>query len=272
VEPAVVVTGPPAPADTIPPPRAIPLAAEPTDAKDAVEVYAVAKKMTGTGWAFQHHTGYRQTDKLYLPVGRPVRLTVTSEEGEKRLEIPAFALAIDAVAGEYRSKAVIPKRTGEFSLWRDREQVGTVVVVKREDYDAFLAGAAPTPAKTPVEGSAAFEGKQLFLKLQCANCHTEKADKAPNLVGLFGAKVKLKGGETAVADEAYILESIVNPRVKVREGWEPIMPGDYRALVTEEELSKLVAYIRSIKNGQEPKAEQFPPPVGAPIERKKPGG
>jgi mono/diheme cytochrome c family protein len=119
-------------------------------------------------------------------------------------------------------------------------------------------------APEPMEGAVA-EGRQLFLKLQCVNCHTAKPDaRAPVLEGLYGTRVPLKGGGVEVADEAYIRESILKPREKVVEGWEPIMPS-YEGKVTAEELNSLVQFVRSLKRGSQPaKGEPFPPPVGAP--------
>jgi cytochrome c oxidase subunit II len=267
-EPAVVVAvnPEPEPADTISPPRPIPPAAEPADARNAdVEVFAIA---SGNGtWMFQHPNGEREVNGLHIPVGRSVKFTLTAEEDERQLEVPALPLAIDAFTGRYNSGAVLPKRTGEFGIWSGGKRVGTVFVVEAATYERFLKGEIPGFGKEPADGSPAFEGRQLFLKLQCVKCHTGKQDaRAPDLEGLFGTKVPLEGGGVEIADEAYIKESILKPRAKVVEGWKPIMPS-YEGQVTEEELAKLVAYIKTLKRGQTPKAEQFPSPVGAPTVR-----
>lgn len=121
------------------------------------------------------------------------------------------------------------------------------------------------PARDPVENTRANEGRQLFLKLQCANCHSGKAGaKAPNLGALYGSKVALKGGAETTADEAYLAESVRKPKAKVVDGWEPIMPAYDETQATAEEVNALVAYLKSLKNGAAPKADRFPPPVGPP--------
>ena len=129
----------------------------------------------------------------------------------------------------------------------------------------------PRPVhREPADESLAFEGRKLFLKLQCATCHTARPDaKGPNLEGLFGSKVALKGGGAETADENYIIESIRRPRLKVVEGWEPIMPVYFEQHASNEDVNALVAYIRSLKRGDGTKEERFPLPVGAPTERPK---
>ena len=62
------------------------------------------------------------------------------------------------------------------------------------------------------------------------------------------------------------MESILRPKQKIREGWEPIMPS-YEGQVSAEDLTKLIAYIRSMKRGDTPKrTEDFAVPVGAPTQ------
>src|SRR5262249_22054445 len=68
----------------------------------------------------------------------------------------------------------------------------------------------------------------------------------------------------------YIVESIRKPRLKVVEGWEPIMPQYDMDQLKAEELDDLVIYIRSLRPGDlRFKVERFPLPVGAPVERPK---
>ena len=68
---------------------------------------------------------------------------------------------------------------------------------------------------------------------------------ARSLDGLFGKTVQLQNGETIVADEAYLRESILNPPAKIVAGYQPIMP-TFQGLVTEEQLLQLIEYIKSL--------------------------
>jgi cytochrome c oxidase subunit 2 len=206
-----------------------------------------------------------------LPVDQPVKVTLISEDVIHDFGIPAFRQKIDVLPGRYVSTWYHPNKIGEYHLFCDQycgnlhsRMVGKVRVVPQDEFDKFL--------REKADGSLAWEGQQLFRKLQCTGCHVPNAQsgtrehpRAPNLEGLFGRTVPLKGGGSVTADEQYIRESIVNPRAKVVEGWEPIMPGNYESQVSEEDLAKVIAYIRSLKaGGQIPRNELYPAPDGAP--------
>ncbi|MEM4360278.1 MAG: c-type cytochrome, partial [Candidatus Bilamarchaeaceae archaeon] len=150
--------------------------------------------------------------------------------------------------------------------------VGRVAVVTQQEFDDWLNGLAPLQGSDhPVDGSLAQSGQQLFLKLQCLKCHSnQRNNKAPVLAGIYGQRRELKGGGAEIVDEQYILESILKPRAKIVQGYEPIMPS-YEGQVTAEELSALVAYIRSLRPGGTPEAtDRLSAPVGAPTVRPEP--
>jgi cytochrome c oxidase subunit II len=286
--PAVVIAEPAEPLveGTAPAPREIPPDAEPSDAKDAMELFVV--RSANGAWKVQYPNGQRivldgqlekltdaerqRVGKLVLAVGRPVKFTVTSEGGAVPLEILRFSVAINAAEGKYAQTTFKPLRAGEFSIRSGSDRIGTALVAPVAEFDAWLQGfGALQGAGNPVDGSPAHSGRQLFLKLQCVRCHSATPDaKGPVLEGLYGTKVALKGGGAEIADDAYIIESIRRPRLKVIEGWEAIMPAYDETQVTAEELNTLVAYIRSLKKGATPdQKEQFPAPVVAPTQRPK---
>jgi cytochrome c oxidase subunit 2 len=97
------------------------------------------------------------------------------------------------------------------------------------------------------EGAADSEiGQEIFEDMGCGACHVEAAGMiAPPLAGLFGAPVSLEGGETILADEAYIRESILFPQQKVVIGYDPLMP-PYEGRIGDEQLAALVEYIKSL--------------------------
>jgi cytochrome c oxidase subunit 2 len=134
--------------------------------------------------------------------------------------------------------------------------VGSVVVMPPEEFEAWLREGA--------DGSPAVEGRKLFLKLQCINCHGPDDPHAPVLEGLYGRRVQLRGGGSAVADHRYLRDSILLPGKEVVEGFEPIMP-TFQGQVSEEEVLWLIAYIRSLGRGDTPRRNNTdPPPVGTP--------
>jgi cytochrome c oxidase subunit 2 len=118
--------------------------------------------------------------------------------------------------------------------------IGRVFVLAPHDYETWLAGGAGI--KTPVA-----RGGELFAAFNCNSCHQDAGTaRGPALAGLFGKPVVLAGGGRAVADDAYLRESILNPTAKLVAGYQPIMP-TFRGQVTEDDLMQLIAYIKSLK-------------------------
>lgn len=95
-------------------------------------------------------------------------------------------------------------------------------------------------------GDAVARGEALYRKHLCFACHSTDgtATAGPSFAGLFGTKQKLTGGGEAVADEAYLRESILAPGAKVVEGFLPTMPA-YAGKLSAEEVEALLAFIRS---------------------------
>jgi cytochrome c oxidase subunit 2 len=89
-------------------------------------------------------------------------------------------------------------------------------------------------------------GERLFNERACNTCHLPSGEgRGPSLVGLLGSTVKLEGGGTAVADETYVRESILNPAAKIVAGFQPLMP-TFQGQLSEEQLVELLAYMRSL--------------------------
>ena len=92
-------------------------------------------------------------------------------------------------------------------------------------------------------------GGDLFQSLACVTCHRAGASgrlaRGPALEGVYGSQVKLADGRTVIADDNYVRESILTPTAKVVAGWEPVMP-TFQGQVSEEQLSQLIAYVRSL--------------------------
>lgn len=240
----------------------------------ADEIFIVGKQWM---WKTQYPNGQREINALTLLVDEPVRVTVTSEDVIHDVGIPAFRMKIDAVPGRYSSTWYHPTKTGEYDLFCDQycgkghsQMIGKVHVLDRKNYQDWLDG------DSDLDGSLAWQGQQLFLKLQCLSCHSaDSMARAPVLEDLYHKTVPMRDGTTAFVDDGYIRESILYPDRKVVEGWSPIMPSYKGRLATklgnvelseEEVLIRLVEYIRLLKPGQTPnRNEEFAPPVGAPI-------
>jgi cytochrome c oxidase subunit II len=220
---------------------------------NSLEINVVAKQWM---WKVQHPEGQLEIDELHIPVGRPVKLTMTSQDVIHDFFVPAFRVKKDVLPGRYTTvwfEATVP---GEYHLFCSQYcgtqhslMIGRIVVMPLTEYQAWLSGGA-----TGV--SLATAGERLFQRLGCNTCHVESgAGRGPSLVGLFGKTVKLGGGQSVTADETYIRESIVNPQAKIVAGYEPIMP-TFKGLISEDGLLQILAYLRTLKREEGAQAKK----------------
>jgi cytochrome c oxidase subunit 2 len=212
--------------------------------QNAMEVYTVGKRWM---WKFQHVTGQREINELHIPVNTPIKLLIGSEDVIHSVYVPAFRVKMDAVPGKTTSLWFTATKPGRYHLFcteycgqRHSGMTGWVEVMEPAAFQTWLAGGPPPT-------NMADAGQKLFADLACVTCHRlDDQGRGPALHGIFGKEVRLAGGGTIVADEAYVRESIVNPQAKLVAGFQPLMP-TFQGLVTEEQLNLLIAYIKSLE-------------------------
>jgi cytochrome c oxidase subunit 2 len=199
-------------------------------------------------WKFQHPSGQREIDTLHVPIGRPIRFTMISQDVIHSMFVPAFRVKQDVLPGRYTSLWFEATRLGEYHLLcaeycgtKHSGMRGKVVVMTARDYQDWLSGRKD---KEP----PAIAGQKLFEQLRCGSCHIGTAQvrpRGPALNNLFRRPVKLTTGDTVIADDVYLRESILQPRAKVVAGYEPIMP-PFQEQISEEGVLDLIAYIKSM--------------------------
>ncbi|PYT05033.1 MAG: cytochrome c oxidase subunit II [Acidobacteria bacterium] len=210
---------------------------------EALDIYVVAKQWM---WKIQHLDGQREINELHIPVGRKVKVTLTTEDVIHSFFVPAFRIKMDVVPGKYSTIWFEATKPGRYHLFcaeyygtSHSGMIGWIDVMEPSEYQSWLAGGA-------AEGSLASSGEKLFQQLACITCHRSDAQgRGPVLEGLFGKEVQLQDGSKLIADESYLRESILNPRAKVVAGFQPIMP-TFQGQVSEEQVLQLIAYIKSI--------------------------
>jgi cytochrome c oxidase subunit II len=243
---------------------------------DALEIYVVGKQWM---WHLQHPEGQSEINALHVPVGKPVKLIMTSEDVIHDFAVPAFRVKQDVLPGRYTYLWFQATTPGTYHLYcavycgtEHSKMTGWVTVMSDADYEHWLLGSESDSAVTAKAGRAdrslALEGAKLFRKLQCISCHSATAEaRAPVLEELYGKTVHLTDGRTVRADETYIRESILVPDAKVVAGYRPIMPPfplkdkDGNGQVSEDDLVRLVAFIKSLRKGETPsRVEDATPP------------
>lgn len=215
-----------------------------TPPEDAMEINVVAKQWM---WKFQHPSGKREIDELHIPVGKPVRLKMISEDVIHSFYVPAFRVKQDVLPGRYSSLWFTATRTGpqhlfcaEYCGTNHSRMVGRVVAVTPTEYQDWLSGS--TSDAPPASG-----GAELFAQLRCASCHAGggAVSRGPSLEGVAGSIVTLANGSQVNADDAYLRESILRPNAKLVAGFSAVMPS-FEGQVSEEGLLDLLAYIKSL--------------------------
>lgn len=215
-----------------------------TPPKDTLDIYVIGKQWM---WKLQQPNGRKEINELHVPVGRDVKLILGSEDVIHNFFVPAFRVKMDVVPGRYNTLWFRPTKAGKYhffcSQYCGTEHAlmgGYVTVQEPDEYAAWLAdeGGELNPVAA---------GEKLFTQLACVTCHLGNGTgRGPSLHGVYGGRVLLADGSTITADDAYIRESILQPKAKIVAGFQPVMP-TFQGLVTEEQILSLTAYVKSLQ-------------------------
>lgn len=232
-----------------------------TPPEDAMDIYIVGKQWM---WHAQHApSGVRENNELHVPVGKPVRLTMISQDVIHAFYVPEFRIQYMVVPGRYTTQWFQATKPGVYHIFcnmycggQHSEMGGYVYAMEPKDYAAWLAnGGNDIKAKTMEQ-----RGAEIYDKLACGNCHTATdTERGPSLYGFFGRNRRFTDGSSQIADEAYFRKSLIDPYEKINEGYENTMQA-YNDL-TEEEILNLIAYTKSLGTSAEPGVPQ--PSIGA---------
>ncbi len=199
-------------------------------------------------WKMQQPNGKREINELHIPVGKPVTLTMTSEDVIHSFFVPAFRVKKDVLPGKFTTLSFTPTKAGVYDIFcaeycgtEHSLMKGVLYVQSEADYDAWLR------TGVTAESSPAVVGERVFTRMGCAACHQPVATaRGPSLHGLFGSQVPLQNGQSVLADEEYLRESIMNPAAKLVSGYPNLMP-TYQNQLAQEDLMSLIAYLKSLK-------------------------
>lgn len=126
-----------------------------------------------------------------------------------------------------------------------------------EGFGALTVDLTPRAAVKQESGPITVdEGRRLYQLMGCIACHTtsgpDMTKVGPSWGGLYRSEravVVDRKKTTAVADEAYLRESIINPSAKLVRGFEKgeyAMPS-YAGVLTDSQVDSLILFIKSIK-------------------------
>lgn len=180
--------------------------------RDAMTVNVTARQWS---WLFEYEDG-RKSDVLRVPLGKPVKLILTSQDVIHSLFIPAFRIKEDCVPGMKTHLWFNATEAGTYDIFCTEycgvghsHMLSKVIVMPVSDFGNWY--------KTVGAPGAMNKGLQLLESKGCLGCHTVDGTKkiGPTFKGLLGNKVNVvtDGKErTITADEDYIKRSILRPR------------------------------------------------------------
>jgi cytochrome c oxidase subunit 2 len=225
---------------------------------NTLDIYVTGKQWM---WKVQHPGGQREINELHVPTGRPVKLTLASEDVIHSFFIPAFRLKHDVVPGSYQTYWFEANKPGRYHIFcaeycgtGHSDMGGWVTVMEPNAYEDWLSGGAGG-------GSMVEQGQKLFEQYGCVTCHLlDTQGRCPILRNVFGHPVELEDGRTVIADEAYVRESILNPNAKIVKGFKRDIMPVFQGQISEEGLLALIVYVKSLS-----------PPAAAPAAPTKAG-
>jgi cytochrome c oxidase subunit II len=212
--------------------------------KDAMEVFVTGKQWM---WKIQYPNGGSEINELHVPMNRPVKLTMASEDVIHSFSLPAFRVRHDVVPGHYQTLWFTANKPGRYRLFcteycglQHSDMVGWVTVMEEREYANWQSGGG-------TGGSLSQQGESLFAQFGCSTCHLmDQQGRCPVLRGLYNKPVQLNDGRTVLADDAYLRESILNPNAKVAAGFEPNIMPNFKGQISEQNVIQLIAYIKSL--------------------------
>ena len=213
--------------------------------EDSLEIQVYGQMWS---WSFVYRSGRRTANEIYVPVGRPVKLIMTSKDVLHSFFIPAFRIKQDVVPGIYTSLWFKANRKGSFQVFcaelcgtGHSDMLAKVHVLSLEDWEEWLKN-------DPSRGLTLSQTGEKVFQTRCAVCHKTTKERliGPGLAGVFQSERKMEGGQTAIADENYLRESILNPSAQISEGFQNQMT-PFAGLLSEEELSGVIEYLKELK-------------------------
>jgi len=215
--------------------------------RDAMVVHVTARQWS---WLFTYENGLQSTT-LRVPLGRPVKLLLKSQDVIHGFYVPAFRIKQDVVPGMETYLWFQATALGTYEVMctqycglEHAHMLSKVEVVSQSDFASwYQVQQSATTGLSP--------GARLFQDKGCASCHSTDgtARVGPTLKGLFGSTqtVVRDGKERPVtADKDYLRNFLLDPNVDVVKGFPPIMPSQ-KGLLTDQEIGDLLEFIKEVK-------------------------
>lgn len=218
-----------------------------TPPDNAYEIQVSAFKW---GWTFSYANGAQVARELHVPVDRPVKLVMKSQDIIHSMFIPDYRVKQDVLPNRYTTLWFQADEVSDSHIFcaeycgTDHSgMLGTVVVHEQDDFDRWLSDQASSGGGSPAE-----RGENLITLQGCTSCHSTDGSRiiGPTFQGLFGSERTFEDGSSAVADENYIRESLIDPGAKIVEGYQNQMVS-YEGRLSDDDISDIIEYFKTLE-------------------------
>lgn len=194
------------------------------------------------------------SSELHVPINKPVKMVLRSQDVLHNYYVPQIRAKMDIVPGQISYFWFEPTEIGRYEVLCAElcgvghyNMRGILAIDSQTDYDSWLKQQS-TFAKTLAEKSnqgLVGQGEQLAQNLGCLACHSIDGSQSlgPGWQGLYGSEETLEDGTVLTVDDAYLIESIVEPAKKIVKGYANVMV-PYQ--LNDSQISALIAYTRSL--------------------------
>lgn len=196
--------------------------------KSDYEVFVYAKRWM---WKFYHKNGFAEVNRLHVPRGKNVRLTMISKDIIHSFFLPDLRIKQDVLPEAYTFLNVNSLKNGDYRIYcaeycgsYHAQMTGITTVMEEKDYLQHVG---------MIQKEEANRGEELFEQNGCIGCHFKNSEIAPDL-SIISAK----------RDDNFLRRSILYPKEFVEPGFEPVMPS-FKDTLSEEDIRALIDYIRS---------------------------
>jgi len=212
----------------------------------ALEIQVTAKQWL---WQFEYANGTRTINEIHVPVGKPVKLVMSSEDVIHSFYVPSFRIKADVLPNRYTSLWFTPTREGvhllecaEYCGGGHSRMEGKIHVDTEAKYQDWLENGDQSTQAMPLKDL----GAQLYTSRGCAACHSldGKRGQGPSFKGIWGQTHAMASGSSILVDENYVRRSMLQPQAEIRQGYQGIMP-TFQGVLRDREIQALIEFIKS---------------------------
>ncbi len=216
---------------------------------DAIEIKVNAQKWA---WQFEYDNGMQGFGEFWVPAGRPIKLTMTSQDVLHSFYVPEFRIKHDVLPNRFSfvwfnapAEGVYQVLCTEYCGTGHSNMGAKIHVVSTQEYYRILREGPPGDAGNVAPAAL---GARLYTQRNCQTCHSVdgSAGVGPSWQGLWMKQHAMADGQSLTADAAYISQSILQPQAHIVAGYENGNMPSYEGQLDETQIEGITAYIRQL--------------------------